>query len=43
VRLPQGAKHDDITAVYEDGVLTVRVGLDAVPGKPRHIPIERRG
>ncbi|WP_026373470.1 Hsp20/alpha crystallin family protein [Agrococcus lahaulensis] len=42
VRLPQGAKDDDITAVYEDGVLTVRVGLDPVPTKARHIPIEHR-
>ncbi|MCR8671905.1 Hsp20/alpha crystallin family protein [Agrococcus sp. HG114] len=43
IRLPQGADADDITAVYEDGMLTVRVGLVAVPQKVRHIPIERRG
>jgi HSP20 family protein len=42
IRLPQGAIDDDITAVYEDGVLTVRVGLGPVPTKLRHIPIERR-
>lgn len=42
VRLPQGTDDDAITAVYEDGVLTVRVGLDPVAAKLRHIPIERR-
>lgn len=42
IRLPQGADDDDITAVYEDGVLTVRIGLGPVPTKLRHVPIERR-
>jgi HSP20 family protein len=42
VRLPQGADDEAITAAYEDGVLTVRVGLDPVAGKLRHVPVERR-
>lgn len=42
IRLPIGSKDDDITAVYEDGLLTVRVALDPVPAKARHIPVERR-
>lgn len=42
IRLPRGADLDDITAVYEDGMLTVRVGMDLAPHRPRHIPVERR-
>lgn len=42
ILLPQGARDDDITAAYEDGVLTIRIGLGPVGTKLRHIPIERR-
>lgn len=42
IRLPIGSRDDEITASYEDGMLTVRVALDPVPAKPRHVPIERR-
>ena len=42
IRLPQGAKDDDITAAYEDGMLTVRVGLGPVATKLRHVPIEHK-
>ncbi|WP_306231712.1 Hsp20/alpha crystallin family protein [Agrococcus beijingensis] len=43
IRLPQGADDDEIAAEYENGVLTVRVGIARVPTKPRHIPITRIG
>ena len=42
IRLPQGAQDDDITAAYEDGMLTVRVGLGPVSPKLRHITIEHK-
>jgi HSP20 family protein len=42
IRLPIGSRDDQITAVYADGMLTVRVALEPVPSKPRHIAIERR-
>jgi HSP20 family protein len=43
IRLPLGTNDDEITAEYEDGVLTVRVGLSPVVTKPRHIPVARIG
>ncbi|MGM1029455.1 MAG: Hsp20/alpha crystallin family protein [Actinomycetota bacterium] len=42
IRLPIGAKDDEVTATYQDGMLTVRVALDPVPAKARRIAIERR-
>jgi HSP20 family protein len=42
IRLPIGSRDDDITAAYANGMLTVRVALDRVPAKARHIAIERR-
>ena len=39
VRLPQGTKDDEITASYEDGVLTVELPL--LQPESRTVPIER--
>jgi hypothetical protein len=39
--LPTGARPDDLTASYADGVLEVRVPLDGEPAEPRRIPVQR--
>ena len=42
VQLPPGAKEDDITATYDNGILTVSVGVSDADG-PAHkrVPIAR--
>lgn len=42
VRLPSGAKADDITASYEGGILEVRVPVDAEAADVTTIPIAKR-
>jgi HSP20 family molecular chaperone IbpA len=40
--LPTGAKADDIKATYNDGILTVAVGVGAEPSaQARQIPVVR--
>ena len=39
--LPEGAKADDISASYTDGVLEVRVPIDESSGTRKAIPITR--
>jgi HSP20 family protein len=41
VQLPQGARTDDIRAAYTDGVLEVRVPIDAEVTGSRTVPITR--
>ena len=40
VALPRGARADDIAAAYADGVLTVRVPLEATM-ETQHVPVHR--
>jgi HSP20 family protein len=43
VMMPENAKESDIHATYEDGILEVRVPLEATPQpEPKAIPIERQ-
>jgi HSP20 family protein len=42
VTLPAGAREDDVTASYADGILEVSVGLGAEKPQPRRVPIARR-
>lgn len=39
VRLPTGARVDDVTATYTDGILEVRVPVEAAPSSATTIPI----
>lgn len=41
VSLPPGAKEDELTATYQDGILQVSVPIAAEQAKPRTIPIAR--
>ncbi len=41
VRLPRHVKDDEIKAEYADGVLTLRVPLDAPHAEPRKVPVQR--
>jgi HSP20 family molecular chaperone IbpA len=41
VTLPPGAKEDDVTATYHDGILEVSVGLSDEPPTSRRIPVAR--
>lgn len=41
IRLPEGAREDNVTATYQDGVLTIRVGLDKPSTEAKKIPITR--
>ncbi|MGW5118583.1 Hsp20/alpha crystallin family protein [Streptomyces noursei] len=43
VRLPSGARGDRATADYTDGILTVRVPLEATKGETTKIPVTREG
>lgn len=42
VRLPAGAKADEVTAAYHDGILEVRVPVDAASTGATTVPIARR-
>ena len=42
VRLPSGAKADDITAAYIDGILEVRVPVDTETPKVTTVPIAKK-
>jgi HSP20 family protein len=42
VRLPEGARTDDVTATYDDGVLEVRVPVDTDGIETRTVPIARK-
>jgi HSP20 family protein len=37
--LPSGARADDITASYRDGILEVRIPVDGERRDPTHVPI----
>jgi HSP20 family protein len=39
VRLPAGARFDDVVATYRDGILEVRVPVDAEGPAVRHVPV----
>jgi HSP20 family protein len=39
IRLPAGAHTDDVVATYRDGILEVRVPVDADAPTVRHVPI----
>jgi HSP20 family protein len=39
VALPQGAREDDITASYADGILIVKVGITPVQAEARRVPV----
>jgi HSP20 family protein len=39
VALPQGAREDDITATYADGILIVKVGITPVQDEARRVPV----
>jgi HSP20 family protein len=41
VPLPEGAREDDVSASYQDGILEVRVPVPEAqpPGQPRVVPI----
>jgi HSP20 family protein len=41
VRLPEGAKQDDVKAAYKDGILTVRVGLAQPSTEAKKINVSR--
>ena len=41
VRLPSGAKEDDITAAYDRGILTVTVPTDDIAQRPRKISVDK--
>ena len=41
VSLPQGAKEEELTARYEDGILEVTVPFSAEQAQPRQIPVAR--
>jgi HSP20 family molecular chaperone IbpA len=41
VVLPAGAKEDDVTAKYTDGILEVTVGLAKEAAQPKQIPVTR--
>ncbi|MFE6691785.1 Hsp20/alpha crystallin family protein [Streptomyces sp. NPDC057743] len=41
VRLPAGARSDRATAEYTDGILTVRVPLEAAKGETTKVPVTR--
>ena len=42
VRLPAGAKTDEVTATYTDGILEVRVPVDVETPKATRIPIAKK-
>ncbi len=42
VALPAGARRDDIVASYEDGILEVRVPVDAERPAATTVPVQRR-
>jgi HSP20 family molecular chaperone IbpA len=42
VRLPEGARTDDVTATYDDGVLEVRVPVETDGIPTRSVPIARK-
>jgi HSP20 family molecular chaperone IbpA len=42
VRLPEGARTDDVTATYDDGVLEVRVPVETDGIPTRTVPIARK-
>jgi len=39
VRLPVGARTDDVVASYHDGILEIRVPVDADAPTVRHVPV----
>jgi HSP20 family protein len=39
VVLPQGAREDDITATYADGILIVKVGVAEAQAEARRVPV----
>jgi HSP20 family protein len=41
ITLPRGTRTDDITASYADGVLELRVPMEAEPQSRRTIPVQR--
>jgi HSP20 family protein len=41
VTLPAGAKADEVTATYADGVLELRVPVEADQAEPRRIQVQR--
>lgn len=41
VRLPEGAREDDVKASYKDGILTVRVGLGQPSAGAKKITVAR--
>lgn len=43
VRLPEGARVDEIAATYTDGVLEVSLPIDAAAMTPKQIPVHRVG
>ncbi len=43
LRLPAGAKKDDVSAKYDAGVLEVRVPVGAVSTEATKIPVQRAG
>lgn len=42
IRLPAGATEDDVHATYTDGILEVRIPVDAAEASAKKIPVERR-
>lgn len=42
VRLPVGATEDDVQATYTDGILEVRIPIDAAKASAKKIPVEHR-
>lgn len=42
VALPSGAREDDVTATYENGILEVAVRIDQAPAAARRIPVQKR-
>jgi len=43
IPLPTGCQADAVSASYRDGVLEVRVPVDASAPEPRRIPVQRAG
>jgi hypothetical protein len=41
VTLPKGAREDQLTATYRDGILEIRVPIEAATAESRSIPIAR--
>jgi len=40
IALPAGADEDDIAATYADGILEIRIGMQAAKPEPRQIPVK---